>query len=443
MQSPAPTKTTNLTGPSWRALVGLILLAAAFIYVWILPLFRPRGDFLWGHYRLKDVYLGIPIGLATLCVLLMMVVPSRYRRSLSLRLVTLSIAILGAFFVCDATYALGVMGAWREDFWLDQAQISRRYSVADGELGFVRKPGVTWRGYVPEANKTIEYRTDENGFRNPPGMRKADIVFIGDSFTESGTMVEEDTFVRRVEKASGLRAVNLGRGAYGPQQELIVLQRYGLAFEPQVVVWQLFEGNDLDDAASFAEWKQSHQPMHTSLRERYFNNSFLAEWLKRTRVSDTGQLVTLRSQQGAARRISIRYPYDPGQPAKIPHATQETLRAVEAGYRLCQSRGIQLLVVVVPTMVRVMEPDISFDRDEDRRRYLPDAIPGQKDFSGRIEELCTQIGCSFVDSFGAMRQAIATGNRNPYIPNDEHLDISGHEVMTKVIIDWMQSRRRD
>ena len=62
-----------------------------------------------------------------------------------------------------------------------------------------------------------------------PGSEQADIVFIGDSFTEAASVAEEDTFVRRVAKASGLKAVNLGRGAYGPQQELIVLKRYGLA----------------------------------------------------------------------------------------------------------------------------------------------------------------------------------------------------------------------
>ena len=77
---------------------------------------------------------------------------------------------------------------------------------------------------------------------------------------------EGDTFVRRVAQSTGLSAVNLARGAYGPQQELIVLKRYGLAYKPRVVVWQLFEGNDLHDAEAFAEWKQNPQQVSTSLR---------------------------------------------------------------------------------------------------------------------------------------------------------------------------------
>ena len=59
--------------------------------------------------------------------------------------------------------------------------------------------------------------------------------------------------------------INLARGAYGPQQELIVLKRYGLAYEPRFVVWQLFEGNDLVDAEAFAEWKKNPEQWSTSL----------------------------------------------------------------------------------------------------------------------------------------------------------------------------------
>ena len=77
----------------------------------------------------------------------------------------------------------------------------------------------------------------------------------------------------------------------------------------------------------------------------------------------------------------------------------ETLSAIEDGHRACQTQGIHLVISVIPTMVRVMEPDISFDRVEDQRSYLPERMGNnQRDFSGTIEELCTQIGCDFVDT---------------------------------------------
>ncbi|MGH9905146.1 MAG: hypothetical protein ACRD8U_06115, partial [Pyrinomonadaceae bacterium] len=308
---------------SWQAWLGLAALGAVFFYVWIVPLFRPRGDFLRGYYRLKDIYLGIPVGLVFLSALIVLVVPHRYKRRLALRLASVSISLLFALFVCDAAYALVVNGAWRANFWLDQGHISRRYSKADNELGFVRKPGVSWRGFVPDVNRVVDYRTDEQGFRNPDGVRRADVVFIGDSFTEGATVEENDTFVRQVGAASGLSVVNLGRGAYGPQQELIVLERYGLAYRPRVVVWQLFEGNDLPDASLFREWKENPQQASVPFRQRYFANSLLAEWIPRE--PSVAPLVKLRYSDGKAIQTTLRYRYDPNAPAKDPVGLEETM----------------------------------------------------------------------------------------------------------------------
>lgn len=436
----ADSQSRNLKSRLWSSLAG-VLLAAAFLYFCILPLFRPRGDFLWGHYRLKDIYIGIPLALITLGVIVVLAVPARYRRSLSLRLTTLFMSLLLALGVCDAAFAFGVMGVARANFWLDQGHIPRRYSIADAELGFVRKPGVSWRGYVPELDKIVEYHSDENGFRNSTKQQQADLVFIGDSYTEAAQIDEGNTLVRRVEQLSGLSAVNLARGAYGPQQELIVLQRYGLAYKPRVVVWQLFAGNDLRDAEAFVEWKQNPQRFDTSLTERYFNNSLLKEWLATTRHQEyKGPLVTLRYHDGTERRIRLRYPYEPDQPSTIHRGMTETLSALEAGHKLCESNGIQLLVVVIPTMVRVMAPDIIFDSVEDRMKYFPEARESQKDFSGTIKDFCARIGCTVVDGFEPLRRAAATDNSHLYIPNDEHFDVRGHEVMAQTLVDWLRAK---
>lgn len=431
----------NSQSRSWRSSLVAVLLAGAFIYFWIVPLFRPRGEFLWGHYRLKDIYAGIPVLLVLQCVIFVLAVPERHRRWLSLRLATLTIGILTALALCDAGYAFGVMRAARANFWLDQAHISRRYSVADNELGFVRKPGVSWRGYVTEVNRIVDYRTDENGFRNPAGQRQADVVFIGDSFTEAAQVDEQDTFVRRVAKSIGLTVMNLGRGAYGPQQELIVLKRYGLSYKPRAVVWQLFEGNDLADAEGFVDWKTNPQQVNTSLKERYFNNSLLREWLANTRSQTPhGPTVNLRYHDGTSRTVSLRDRYQPHQPSALRAGMRETLSAIEEGQRLCDANGIQLLVINVPAMVRVMAPNISFDRVEDQARYLPERSQNEKDFSDAIEESCARTGCNFVDAFDVLRQAAANGNDHLYILNDEHLDVSGHDVVAQTIAGWLRSR---
>src|SRR5215203_3627992 len=179
MHLSANSHSRHLKFRSWLSSLAGVSLAVGFTYFWILPLFYPRGDFLWGHYRIKDIYLGIPIALATLYAIIIIAIPARYRRALSLRLATLAISVLLVLAVFDVGYAFVVMGVLRPNFWLDNAQISRRYSTADSELGFVRKPGVSWRRYVPSVDRLVDYSTDENGFRNPPQTQRADIVFIG------------------------------------------------------------------------------------------------------------------------------------------------------------------------------------------------------------------------------------------------------------------------
>ena len=441
MDLPANSQSRRLKPGPWLSSIAGVLLAAAFVYVWILPLFIPRGYFLWGHYRLKDIYIGIPIALVTICVVVILLVPARYKRSVSLRVITLAIALLIAFALCDAVYAFGIMGVGKANYWLDQAHISRRYSVADPELGFVRKPWVSWQGYVPDANRFVEYRTDKNGFRNSTEQQRADIVFIGDSYTESATNIEENTYAHLVAQSTGLSVINLARGAYGPQQELIVLKRHGVSYEPRFVVWQLFEGNDLADAEAFVEWRKNPEQVVMSLKDRYLDNSLLHQLLANTRSYEpVGRMATLSYHDGTSKRVSLRYRYEPDQPSTMQIGMIETLSSIQAGQQLCQSRGIELLVVVVPTMVRVMEPHISFNRFEDRREFFPERIPGDKDFSETVEEFCAQVGCGFIDSYDAMKEASSSDNRGLYVPNDEHLDTRGHQIVSKVVADWIQSR---
>lgn len=133
------------------------------------------------------------------------------------------------------------------------AVMSSIWTDSDQLLGYVRKPNLAWRrqAYPDRFSPVVSYSTDANGFRNPPGTEFADVAFIGDSFTEGGTIPLERTFPRLVEATLGTRIINLGRGGYGPPQELAVLWKYALSYRPKTVVWTLFEGNDIRDAQMY------------------------------------------------------------------------------------------------------------------------------------------------------------------------------------------------
>ena len=156
-------------------------------------------------------------------------------------------------------------------WWLPAAEINNPWFISAGvglkgseDVPYERPPHIRWEGSsigdlalsvrMPDPYaRTVTFYTDAEGFRNTQEVDRADIVFIGDSFTEAGNVPEEETFVRLVEQKVGMSARNLGA-------ELVVLQKYGLKCRPRVVVWQIAELNDLKDAVAFREWQSVGRP---------------------------------------------------------------------------------------------------------------------------------------------------------------------------------------
>lgn len=196
------------------------------------PLLDPRGTYGWGHYRLVDLYVGFPLLVASLAVTAVAACPERNRRSLTIRLI---VAIASATL---ATVVLDV-GATVVRYQLSR---NRRWDHPDPVLRVARNPHISLHFRASWETYSIHYRTDQHGFRNSTDERSADVMFVGDSFTEAYQVDEPETFVRRYARMAGARVVNLGRAGYGPQQELAVIENLVPFYHPRLVVWQLFEG---------------------------------------------------------------------------------------------------------------------------------------------------------------------------------------------------------
>ena len=418
----------------------LLILTGFFL---VLPLFKPRGIFGWGHYRLIDVYAGIPILLCSICLAIFLVGPASGRVKRTARFAAIFISILFTVGAVDIAYAFGVHGAWRSsvptDVWFDGESITRDNAVPDSELGFVRKPFVEWEGRLSPEAQLVRYRTDEIGFRNAPGTKQADIVFIGDSFTEGASVAEEKTFVQRVAAEAKVATVNLGRGHYGPQQELIVLKRYGQNYNPRIVVWQIFEGNDLADARNFAGWRE--RPPTESLMLRYTKRSLIAGLLNLTKPNGLDSSRPLKLHDGNTTKVHLDYRYLPDEPAREPRGLSELTNAIAEGNKWCQSHGIKLLVVFIPIKVRVLAPYVQFKDAADREEYLPDGKSDtESDFAHALGDFCQSSGCPFIDMTDYLRQGATEDNRSIYALNrDSHLDEGGHAVVARVIGEWVRN----
>ena len=426
----------------WRPLF-LILLWLASAYFLAIPLLRPRAVYGWGHYRLIDLYFGIPLLLLSVCLTASLFVPTTRRRQFTFKLIALLASVLITLAVLDFGYAFIVEGAWKPahtDVWFDGILLTKRDNVPDEELGFKRRPRLEWDGRLRPQSRWLIYRTDDDGYRNPRGITKADVVFIGDSFTEAASVPDEETFEQQFHSQTKLNVVNLGCGGYGPQQELTVLRRYGFKYDPRLVVWQIFEGNDLPEAAHFAKWKASPNE-HESLLLRYTKNSIIAGLLARTIPRVWGSPRPFTDSTGQIGQLFVDYSYIPDEPAREPLGMDETRKAIEEGYNLCQSHGVKLLVIFIPIKVRVMAPYIHFKDANDRNVFLPDGQQdSDTDFSTAVTKLCKQLGCPMIDMTSGLRRRAAEDNRKIYSTiQDSHLDTDGHIVVAQTLAEWVRT----
>lgn len=131
----------------------------------------------------------------------------------------------------------------------------------DPELGHVHAPHFDGFFAHPEYDRP-HLRTNGDGFRGEewpaelaPGERR--ILVLGDSTTVGFGLEEDATIPARLaaELAGGTRPVrvfNAGVAAYGPCHEEKLLARLAPRLQPAIVVVIVYDGNDVDDCATFA-----------------------------------------------------------------------------------------------------------------------------------------------------------------------------------------------
>ncbi len=154
--------------------------------------------------------------------------------------------------------------------------------------------------FVPLSGQRLEIicRTDSEGFRNDTDIERADIICIGDSFTMAPDVTTQNIWTNILGEYINKVTKNLGVSGYCPIQEEIVLRRFGINCQPQLVIWAFYEGNDLTEIDGFSKWIQEGRKnvlMNDSRwnawnREMYsllILKSFFVDYLKLGLYSDT------------------------------------------------------------------------------------------------------------------------------------------------------------
>jgi hypothetical protein len=103
-------------------------------------------------------------------------------------------------------------------------------------------------------------RADEIGFCNPRGFYEGhpriEILTVGDSFTHCHSVGPDETWPAELARLTDRTTYNLGMGGIGLYEYLQLLKQFGLAKSPRVVIFNIYEGNDLRDAVHFWEYRE-------------------------------------------------------------------------------------------------------------------------------------------------------------------------------------------
>jgi hypothetical protein len=100
--------------------------------------------------------------------------------------------------------------------------------------------------------RTVKIEIDKNGFRENTAINSAHIFALGDSFTFGWGVNQESIWSSIIEREIGQTVYNLGIHDSSPKQEVELIKHViqNLAGKIDLVLWQIYEGNDLEDSYS-------------------------------------------------------------------------------------------------------------------------------------------------------------------------------------------------
>lgn len=385
--------------------------------------------------------LGIVYGIAWLGYRLVSSAPSREWR-IQAFLVHMSMAFVLVGF--EAPVLVGMLD-YRDIFKPPMAPMHDPRNVLDMELLFRRAPGTHVKGKADGGDFGFVFHTedseelifdakfDKTGFRNPESMTQADIVFVGDSFTEALPVPYEDLVSSQLGAIYGVQAANYGMMTYGPYQERVTFTRYGLPLKPKVLVWLFFEGNDLGDVR-YWEWATKdliglHEDYHGIIHRSFTMNAprILYHMLRSFKPSGYERSGLAAAADGTKERVYFLHNPKPVD-EKVEKALSTTKTILTDVYEICKKNDIRLVVGFIPTKYRVYHDITTFHDGAVPPTWKITEIPE------RMEKIVRGISDDvlWVNLLEPLRKSAAAGRR-PYYRVDSHWNPVGHVVATEAL----------
>jgi lysophospholipase L1-like esterase len=268
---------------------------------------------------------------------------------------------------------------------------------------------------------SLGFRDDEHSIEKPSDVFR--ILGVGDSFTEGWGADYEDTYLRRLEVALNSRAgdhpkieiIKAGINGYFPETERLVIQHYGLQFDPDLIVIG-FVPNDLLDTHRGVEAIRVDKTGYLTTAEAASLGTIAVSIYRRWHSSR----IVLRTY---ARRQIENLPEDwwmnmYRQTKDFETAWKEIFHQYDGILSLARKSGADLAVVHIPNF-------------KPRQRFHD--FPAQQ-----IGEWCQSNNVVFIDTLPEIRR-MARSMRLYW--KDNHLRPEGYSVVANVLQKQLEERR--
>ena len=427
--------------------------AIATFLAWFLP--QTKSGAVLRRFNYPQFLTAVLLTLFLASVLMTVLRPHSKRRTVAFRIAAVWIGGIAALVVAEAGCSLlpvdDLTNPWL--MWSDD-------TIENGSDGLVweRKAHLKWRGRstgamalklgIPDPYaETVTFQTDFEGFRNSRDLRRAELIFIGDSFTEAGNVAEEDSFAQRVAVEMGVTCRNLGRINYSPKEELIVLQKYGLRCQPGTVIWQICEHNDLPDQHDYDRWIARGAPP-ISLNSSAVAGLQNRAWQLR---SPTYRLFTSLRQRASWKINAIFRDSDDmtheilfgdiptSQQCAAGHPGWSSLAAtIREGVDLLRDNDVRLIVVLIPMKIRaIVGPSTEFSDHTSRLLVKNVGHVRHEMLVSHLKKLCDSLDVTLIDPTQEFRERSVAGEL-VYFPLDEHLSPAGHAIVASQIAETLR-----
>jgi hypothetical protein len=355
--------------------------------------------------------------------------------------------------------------AYRANYIPDDKLVHRDRPLASAELHNFRGTRYSPVYKIDVAPTTIEWTTDEEGFRNSHSTRSADVIVIGDSFIEYGDN-EADTFTKRLEqKLSGLTVANLGKSGYGPFQYLEVLKRYGIYKQPDIALFSFYAGNDLNDIEDYLEWERGegnseYVKVYTALTGNIFQRYISAltgvvQYIqKQISLLVEMSISTIREMRGLIhpsiavldlganehKVVFVDMHREKSSKDLLDENRMKELRNILKSFKtLCEKNGIVPILLYIPTGTQIYADYSTMQSGSAWLRIRQEQILSKKHRENALVSLAQELKLDLIDLSSIFERAAAAG-RMTYYALDSHWNAQGRELAASFVARTLQEK---